>query len=129
MTRRSVLPKQERGRPSRGYPSEARAPTALADRGIRLEYARDLLERAVKLEPKNAAYLDSYGWVYFRLGDLNKAINYLTQAAELTSDATIFDHLGDAYSAQGNPAEARVWWQKALDIDPQNASIADKLKE
>lgn len=101
----------------------------LADKNLRLDYARDLIKRALDMEPTNAAYLDSYGWVYFRLGDLNKAIDYLTRAAELTSDATIFDHLGDAYSAQGKPAEARVWWQKALDIDPQNATIADKLKE
>jgi tetratricopeptide (TPR) repeat protein len=100
----------------------------LADRGIRLEYARDLLERAVKLEPKNAAYLDSYGWVYYRLGKFNEAVKYLKTAVELDSDPVIYDHLGDAYQAVGKTKQAREWWQKALDLLPDNEAIKLKLQ-
>ena len=39
-----------------------------ADQGVQLERAREMLEKAVAREPRNAAYLDSLGWAYFRLG-------------------------------------------------------------
>jgi tetratricopeptide (TPR) repeat protein len=99
----------------------------LADKGQRLDYARDLIERAVKLSPDNAAYLDSFGWVYFRLGKYPDALIHLKKASGLTSDPVIFDHLGDVYSATGNKDEARRWWQKALELDPKNAGIQEKL--
>lgn len=99
----------------------------LADRNLRLAYARDLIAKAVRLDPNNAAYLDSYGWVYFRLGDYRKAVDYLSQAVALDSDAVIFDHLGDAYKATGDTDSARSWWQRALDLQPENESIREKL--
>jgi tetratricopeptide (TPR) repeat protein len=99
----------------------------LADRGERLSYARDLLERAVALSPDNAAYLDSYGWVFYRLGDYEEALVYLKKAVNLDSDPVIFDHLGDVYKAVGNIDQARTWWQKALEMDPDNEEIKEKL--
>ena len=99
----------------------------LADRGIRLEYARDLLDRVVKMEPNNAAYLDSYGWVFFRLGQYQEAVRYLKMAAELGTDRVIYDHLGDAYQAIGETDRAREWWQKALDQKPDDETIKKKL--
>jgi tetratricopeptide (TPR) repeat protein len=101
----------------------------LADRGERLDYARDLLEQAVEIAPRNPAYLDSYGWVYYRLGEYQKARKYLEQAVELDTDPVMFDHLGDTYYALGNREEARRWWQKALELDPENESIRLKLEE
>lgn len=101
----------------------------LADKNLRLNYARDLIKRALDIEPNNAAFLDSYGWVFYRLKDYDKATEYLSRAASLSRDATIFEHLGDVYSAQGKTAEARQWWQKALDISPQNAGLTAKLKQ
>ena len=99
----------------------------LADRGIRLEYARDLLERVVKMEPNNAAYLDSYGWVFFRLGKYKEAVRYLKMAAELGNDGVIYDHLGDAYQVTGETDRAREWWQRALDLQPDNETIRQKM--
>jgi len=99
----------------------------LADRNMRLEYARDLIAKAVALHPNNAAYLDSYGWVYYRLADYEKAVEYLETAATLDNDPVIFDHLGDAYLATGKPEEARAWWRKALEQQPDNIAIKEKL--
>jgi len=99
----------------------------LADRGIRLEYARELLERAVAMQPNNAAFLDSYGWIFYRLGDFDSAIRYLSSAAELDSDPVIYDHFGDALNARGETERAREWWQKALEQQPENKSIIEKL--
>ncbi len=99
----------------------------LADHGLRLEYARELIARAVELQPGNAAYLDSYGWVFYRLGSYDSAVQYLSAAAELDSDPVIYDHLGDAYRAVGELDKAREWWQKALDQQPGNEAIRGKL--
>ncbi|MFQ6008273.1 MAG: tetratricopeptide repeat protein [Candidatus Zixiibacteriota bacterium] len=99
----------------------------LADRGIRLEYAHDLIVRAVALSPDNAAYLDSYGWVLYRLGKYDQALVHLKKAVTLDSDPVIFDHLGDVYRAIGDLKEARTWWQKALEMDPDNEQVRQKL--
>jgi len=99
----------------------------LADRGLRLEYARDLILRAMEQQPNNPAYLDSYGWVQYRLGNFEDAVNYLQTAAGLDNDPVIFDHLGDACHSAGQTDEARVWWQKALEQQPDNDAIKEKL--
>ncbi|MBD3401599.1 tetratricopeptide repeat protein, partial [candidate division GN15 bacterium] len=99
----------------------------LADRNMRLDYARQLIERAVGFQPNNAAFLDSYGWVHYRLGNYDEAIKYLEQAVQLDSDAVIFDHLGDAYHAVGDSDLARQWWQRALELEPDNDAIREKI--
>lgn len=99
----------------------------LADSGRQLDYALELISRAVELEPTNAAYLDSYGWVFYRLGDFDKALEYLQQAVELDSDPVMFDHLGDAFEAKGEMDLARHWWRKALETEPDNVAIMEKL--
>lgn len=101
----------------------------LADSGQRLDYAEDLIEKALKISPDNAAYLDSYGWVKYRRGDYDDARKYLERAVELDSDPTMFDHLGDTYLSLGKPEEARRWWRKALELDPKNEAIRAKLDQ
>ena len=87
----------------------------LADRGIRLEEARDLIAKAVERDPKNGAYLDSLGWVLFRLNKLPEAEAKLREALELMSrDPTVHDHLGDVYFHEGKIREAIAQWQSSL---------------
>jgi Flp pilus assembly protein TadD len=87
----------------------------LADRNIRLEEAKDLVLKALQKEPNNPAYLDSLGWVYFRLNKLPEAEEKLRQAIEFMSrDATVHDHLGDVYSHEGKTREAIAQWQSSL---------------
>lgn len=86
-----------------------------ADRGIRLEEARELLEKAVAREPRNGAYQDSLGWVYFRLGRLEKAQTHLATAKRREpDDPTIEEHLGDLSERQGDIAKAIAHWERAL---------------
>ena len=88
-----------------------------ADKGIRLEEARDLLEKAVAREPRNGAYLDSLGWAYFRLGRLEKAEGLLAAAKEQDpDDATIEEHLGDLSERQGDVRKAAAHWERALEL-------------
>ena len=63
----------------------------------------------------------------FRLGEYEEALVYLNKAAQLDGDPVILDHLGDAYRATGDAQSAREWWQKALELDPDNEEIKRKL--
>jgi tetratricopeptide (TPR) repeat protein len=86
-----------------------------ADREVNLEEALELIQRAVELEPNNGAYLDSLGWVYYRLGRLDEAERYLRLALErVPRDPTVNDHLGDVLYRQGKIKEAIAQWQISL---------------
>ena len=104
-----------------------------AERGENLERAKELIERAVKAEPKNNAYLDSMAWVLFKLGKPREALTFMQQAVELAEaekerDATLFDHLGDILMASGERVKAREAWQNALSLGP-NEDIRKKLEK
>lgn len=101
----------------------------LAENNQDLDYALKLIEKANDLVPENAAYLDSYGWVYYKLSDYNKAVKFLKQATELAQDQVIYDHLGDAYEAKGDNNKAVEWWKKALELDPENQDIKNKIEK
>jgi tetratricopeptide (TPR) repeat protein len=93
----------------------------LADRGLKLDKARVMIERAVHLEPNNAAYIDSLGWVLFKLGKLQDGLFQEQKAIELSGeepDPTLFDHLGDIYAALKQPDKAREAWKKSLSLEP-----------
>jgi tetratricopeptide (TPR) repeat protein len=93
----------------------------LADKGIRLEEAKGLIEKALAVDPENGAYLDSIGWVYFKLLDYEKAREYLEKAV-LNMDSSeeenyvIYDHLGDTYQKLGLRSKAIDAWKKALEL-------------
>jgi tetratricopeptide (TPR) repeat protein len=88
----------------------------LADRGVRLEEATDMIKRALAEDPMNAAYLDSLGWAYFKQNKFSEAEDPLRQAASREShDPTILSHLGDLYSKTGKDDLAATQWQKSVD--------------
>ena len=87
----------------------------LADRNTRLQEAQDLIKKAVNLEPNNYAFLDSLGWVYYRMNKLDEAEHELTRSVQLSGkDPTIHDHLGDVFFKQGKIKEAIAEWQSSL---------------
>jgi len=100
-----------------------------AERGEKLDQARDLIEKALKVEPKNAAYLDSMGWVLFKQNQPKEALGYILKAVDLNEepDATLFDHLGDIYSALDEPEKAREAWRKSLGVESSEV-VKQKLE-
>jgi len=93
----------------------------LADKGIRLDEAKGYIEKALKMDPNNGAYLDSMGWVYYRLEDFEKAIQYLEEAVkymDLTEEENylIYEHLGDVYYKVEKFNEAIEAYSKALEL-------------
>ena len=100
----------------------------LASRGLELEKAGVLVQRALKDDPKNSSFLDTMGWVKFGLGDYDEAIRWLKLAARETPDAaTVLEHLGDAYAKSGSPGKAAKCYERALKIDPNNQVLRAKL--
>lgn len=97
----------------------------LADHNDRLPEALDMIKRAVKAEPNNPSFLDSLGWVYFKLGQLDDAERYLTEAARHNGrSVAIQEHLGDLYQKRGKSDLAKIAWRKALSLSSDATEIA-----
>ena len=87
----------------------------LADRNVRLDEARDLIVKALDKEPNTGAYLDSLGWVDFRLNRLSEAEENLRQALmSMSRDPTVHDHLAEVYFREGKVRDAIAQWQSSL---------------
>ena len=99
-----------------------------ASRGENLDQARALIEKAVQLEPGNPGFLDSLGWVLFKLNRPREALDQLLKSAEIFggSDSSLCDHLGDVYAALRQGDQAAAAWRQALALEP-NREIQKKL--
>jgi tetratricopeptide (TPR) repeat protein len=100
-----------------------------AEHGINLDEARTMIEKAVALQPDNAAFLDSLAWVLFKLNKPKEALVPMLKAVEHTDepDATLYDHLGDIYSALRQYDDARDAWSKSLKVEA-NVEIQKKIR-
>ncbi len=96
----------------------------LADRNENLEEARRLIEDAVEQDPNNGAFIDSLGWVLFRMQDYEGAVEQLERAIVLEPhDPIVIDHLGDVYWMLGRKREARYQWRQALTFESEYADF------
>jgi tetratricopeptide (TPR) repeat protein len=86
-----------------------------ADRGVRLDESLNYIKQALSFEPNNGAYLDSLGWVYFKLGKYDQAEEALNKAAlHMSSDPTVQEHLGDLYQKTGRLKMAAAHWERSV---------------
>ncbi len=86
-----------------------------ADRGVKLEESLNFIKQAISFEPNNAAYLDSLGWAYFKLGKYDLAEENLNKAAaHMSADPTVQEHLGDLYQKTGRLKLAVTHWDRAV---------------
>ncbi len=93
---------------------------SLVEKGIKLDEAQDLIERAVKGRPNDGFITDSLGWLLYRIGKFDEAVAPMERAAELMpTDPVINDHLGDVYWKVGRNREARFQWSRALSFEPE----------
>jgi tetratricopeptide (TPR) repeat protein len=90
-----------------------------AEAGLNLDRAIILIKKALEFDPKNGAYVDSLGWAYYKKGMLEE---------DLPDDATIRDHLGDAYFAKDEPEKALLEWEESLKLNPENQTVKEKLE-
>lgn len=110
-------------------PNHAHAYNALgytfADRNVRLDEARTLIERAVQLAPEDPQILDSMGWVAYRQGKTEEALNWLQRAWAIRTDPEIGAHLGEVLWRLGRTADAIAIWKQAMGRDPANALLRE----
>jgi tetratricopeptide (TPR) repeat protein len=95
----------------------------LADRTNRYQEALELISRALAAEPDNAAIIDSYGWVLYRLGRNKEALAELRRAFTKQKDAEIAAHLAEVLWVMGEKDEARKYFEEARKLDPKSRSL------
>ncbi|KAA3619721.1 MAG: tetratricopeptide repeat protein [Calditrichaeota bacterium] len=100
----------------------------LAERGVNLEYALTLINDALQSEPGNAAFLDTKGWVLFKMGQLEESLKFIQKSLEIRPEnAEVFEHLGDVYLRIGDIDNAVRAWKEALRIDETRETLILKI--
>ncbi|HEY7184577.1 MAG TPA: tetratricopeptide repeat protein [Blastocatellia bacterium] len=105
----------------------------MVERGVGYGEALKLIEQAVAIDPTQGNFLDSLGWTHFKLGNIEKARQYLEKATIYSNrNSTVHEHLGDVLREAGRLTEARIQWEKALEYSVEADEIArlrGKLKD
>ncbi len=100
----------------------------MAEENEDLEKAKEFSQRALQMEPENAAYLDTMGWIYFKLGDYEEAKNYIQKSLDTgEASATVKEHMGDVYKELGDEEKARKWWSRALEEDESKTHLEERI--
>lgn len=102
---------------------------SLAERNQRLDEAESLIRKGLEFAPNDAFILDSLGWVLYRRGDLEGALEQLRHAFEVRDDPEIAAHLGEVLWVAGRRDEAARIWKDAAKAHPENAALADVIKK
>lgn len=103
----------------------------LSVRGEKLERAQELALKAMELEPENSAYLDTMGWIFYKLGEYKKAKRFIKASIDLDTQAAgaeVLEHLGDVYEKLGELNEAKKLWKQALEKDATRTHLKDKIQ-
>ena len=100
----------------------------LADQTDRYQEAYGYVKRAIEIMPDDAAIIDSWGWVHYRLGEYDKAIDLLRKALSHFNDAEIAAHLGEVLWVSGNQEEATSVWNEALEKSPNDPMLQEVMQ-
>ncbi len=102
---------------------------SLCIRNKQLDRALKMSRIAIEANPESAAYLDTYGWIHYQMGDYKTALEYITKAVTFNdASAEVFEHLGDIYIKINEPQKALDAWRKALELEPERESIIERIK-
>ena len=100
-----------------------------AEHDMHLDEAEQMIRLALQANPENGAYIDTLGWLEFREGKFDQALNDLLRAEQKLTrdDPVVLEHIGDTCAKLNKSSQALDAWQKALNLDPQNKKLADKI--
>lgn len=102
----------------------------LALKKVQLDKALGIIQYAVSMQPNNAIYLDTFGFVLFQKKQYQNALVQLEIAAGIMqTDQEIWEHLGDTYFMLGNEAKALECWNKALTLNPTHSKLKEKVNQ
>lgn len=95
-----------------------------------LDKAEKLARQAIKLEPDNGTYLDTYAWVLYRKGSSMLALIYIKKAIEATEtpDPTLYEHLAEILTAEGRYDEAIEAWRHCLESGGDSKRVAQRVE-
>ena len=97
---------------------------------VQLDKALGIVQYAVSMQPNNAIYLDTFGFILFQKKQYQAAITQLEIAVKLNAaDSEIWEHLGDSYFMLGNEAKAMECWNKGLSLNPTHAKLKEKINQ
>lgn len=102
---------------------------SLADRGVRLDEAQQMIDKALQISPDDPFILDSKGWVLYRKGDKQAALDALQKAFSRRPDPEIAAHLGEVLWAVGRKEDAHKVWADAARDNPGNETLAETIKK
>ena len=101
---------------------------SLIERNEDVAYALTLAKKAIELSPKISSYLDTIGWIYFKLNDFEKAKEFIGEAIVYDeSSSVVLEHYGDVLIKLNELDEALIFYNKALDLDQENAELIEKI--
>lgn len=101
----------------------------LSERGERLQEAKEMSKKTIDKEPNNASYLDTYGWILYKMKDYKNAAIYIERAVKQGKNEVLLDHLGDIYEAMEEIVKALKYWNEALQMNPDNEKIKNKISK
>ncbi|MFN3194585.1 MAG: tetratricopeptide repeat protein [Chlorobiota bacterium] len=103
---------------------------SLSKIGKDLDKALAMSEKTLKQDPDNSAYLDTYGWIHYKLGNTDKAIEYIEKAIDIGGvSAEVYEHLGDIYLKRGNKETAIKYFERALELEENRFKLEEKLNK
>jgi tetratricopeptide (TPR) repeat protein len=102
---------------------------SLSERDLQIERALTMIEIAINADSSNSSYLDTYGWIFYKLGEYDNAYYYIQKAIEIDGEdnAVLLEHLGDVLYMKGEKEEAIEYWERALELDSTNESLINKV--
>ncbi len=97
---------------------------------VQLDKALGIVQYAVSMQPNNAIYLDTFGFILFQKKQYQAAAEQLEIAVKLNAtDQEIWEHLGDTYFMLGNENKALECWNKGLALNPQHNKLKEKINQ
>lgn len=103
----------------------------LSVRKQRLEYAEKMSKKTLELQPGEATFLDTYGWILFQQDKYEQAKKYIEDALKANPEAegTLWEHLGDVYFKLNLTEKAVEYWIKAKERGTENKDIDKKIQD
>lgn len=97
-------------------------------RGVELDKALEMSKISIEKDPGNASYLDTIGWIYFKLKKYKLAKENIEKSLSVNpNSAVVLEHLGDIYNAMKDYPGALRYWKMSLEKNPNNSTLKEKI--
>jgi tetratricopeptide (TPR) repeat protein len=99
-----------------------------ADRNIKLVDAKKYIEIALSISPNNHYIMDSMGWLHFRMGNIEIALQFIEKAYKIQKDPEIAAHLGEILWKMGKLKQAEKVWEESIKTHPSNTVLLETFE-